>query len=288
MPTVIEDKFNEAMEKKRNNVNSFVWKYPKDRNNENAQKEIRLIDCSEEELKKFHEHCMSMLRNPNKLTPGRYDVLNLIRSQKDKIGAELLLRELEAQNSTFTRFALNDAITEFIEKRKEAGIIINPDTAIFGQYYEEGISSKYSKLNLRVIIEACNDKLGIFDNSHITKSFLLKRGLWLTKEDLKTLKHYMLKEGGRDFKPYEIARRYLNLKDYQQVKCNSRGLNLEELKAMLTLRTEKIKDLTTLQLETLRYKLLIDLERNVLIHIEKWETLANQIEKVSKIKKYNL
>lgn len=287
MTTVLEDKFNEAMEKKKNDINSFVWKYPKDRSKDNEQVEVRLIDCTQEQLKQFYDHCVSMLHNPNRMTPGRYDVLNLIRIQKDKIGAELLLRELE-MNPTFTRFALNDAITEFIENKKNAGIIINPDTAIFGQYYDESLSSKYSKLTLKVIIEACNDKLGIFDNSHITKSFLLKKGVWFTKEDLKELKQYAVKEGIKDFKPYDVARKYLNLKDYQQLKKSSNGLSLQELKCILTLHPDKIKDLSTLQLETLRYKLLIDLEKHVMVHITKWEMLLDQIEKVAKVKKYNL
>lgn len=289
MAAVIGDKLKEALREKENDVNTFVWRYPKDRDNGNAQDEVKLMDCSQEQLQEFYDHCESMLRNNDKLNPGRYNVLALIKSQKDKIGAELLLREMQQANKNFTRYALNEAIIEFIDKNKENGVEINPEVSTFGQYYEYDISTKYNKINLQLILDACNDRLGVFDNSHLTKSFLLKRGVWFDRDDVQKLKTFALKNGINSKTPrLEVARQYLKLKDYQVLKQNSRGLTVEELRLMLILRPSKIKDLTTEQLEILRYKLLLDLERNVRDHIERWETLESQIKKVAKVKKFTI
>lgn len=289
MAAVIGDKLKEALREKENDVNTFVWRYPKDRDNGNAQGEVKLMDCSQEQLQEFYDHCESMLRNNDKLSPGRYNVLALIKSQKDKIGAELLLREMQQANKNFTRYALNEAIIEFIDKNKENGVEINPEVSTFGQYYEYDISTKYNKINLQLILDACNDRLGVFDNSHLTKSFLLKRGVWFDRDDVQKLKTFALKNGINSKTPrLEVARQYLKLKDYQVLKQNSRGLTVEELRLMLILRPSKIKDLTTEQLEILRYKLLLDLERNVRDHIERWETLESQIKKVAKVKKFTI
>ena len=287
MAAVIGDKLKEALREKENDVNTFVWRYPKDRDNGNAQDEVKLMDCSQEQLQEFYDHCESMLRNNDKLSPGRYNVLALIKSQKDKIGAELLLREMQQANKNFTRYALNEAIIEFIDKNKENGVEINPEVSTFGQYYEYDIST--NKINLQLILDACNDRLGVFDNSHLTKSFLLKRGVWFDRDDVQKLKTFALKNGINSKTPrLEVARQYLKLKDYQVLKQNSRGLTVEELRLMLILRPSKIKDLTTEQLEILRYKLLLDLERNVRDHIERWETLESQIKKVAKVKKFTI
>lgn len=288
--TDIRDVFNKAMENKKNDLNTFIWKFPKDRNNKNQQSAVKLMDCSEEELQGFYNHCISMLRNTDKFKPGRYDVLGLIRLQKDRIGAELLMRELEA-DPMFTRFALNDAIMTYIEKMKSNGINIRPEYTTFDNYYEYELSSKYNKLTLKTILEACNDKLGLLDCSHLTKSFILKRGIWIKSKEVKLLTDYAKEnsieiKGDTELMP--IVRSYLKLRDHQVLKPNPKGLSITEMYSALNIRPCKISDLTTEQLKVLRYKLLLDLERNVLVHIEKWETLMQQIEKVAKAKKFNL
>lgn len=289
MAAALGDKLNEALRKKGEDINTFVWKFPKDRENQNSQQCVKLIDCTQEQLQQFYDHCESMLRNDDKLSPGRYNVLALIKSQKDKIGAELLLREMQSEDKNFTRFALSEAINEVIDSNRNKGIIVDAEVSTFGQYVNTPLSTKYNKLSLQLISDACNDKLGVFDNSHITKSFLLKRGVWFDRDDIKTLKTYALKNGiNNTVSKLDIARQYLRLKDYHILKQNSRGLTVEELRQMLILRPAKFADLTTTQLEILRYKVLLDLERNVRDHIEKWEALISQIKKVAKAKKFSL
>lgn len=289
MVAALGDKLNEALRKKGEDINTFVWKFPKDRENQNSQQSVKLVDCSQEQLQQFYDHCESMLRNDDKLSPGRYNVLALIKSQKDKIGAELLLREMQSEDKNFTRFALSEAINEVIDNNRNKGIIVDAEVSTFGQYVNTPLSTKYNKLSLQLISDACNDKLGVFDNSHITKSFLLKRGVWFDRDDIKTLKTYALKNGiNNTVSKLDIAKQYLRLKDYHILKQNSRGLTVEELRQMLILRPAKFADLTTTQLEILRYKVLLDLERNVRDHIEKWEALISQIKKVAKAKKFSL
>lgn len=283
----LRDKLSEALRKKEEDINTYIWKFPRDA--EKPRQQVKLMDCTQEQLQQFYNHCESMLRNTNKLCLGRYNLLVLIKSQKDKIGAELLLREMQEENKHFTRFALNEAIEELIDNNKKKGVIIDTEISTFEQYTSTPLSTKYNKLSLQLIRDACTNRLGVFDNSHITKSFLLKRGLWLSKEDIKKLNEYAVKNKlDDDFKKLDIVKKYLNLRDYHILKRNSRGLSLQELEQMLLLHPCKFTDLNTEQLEILRYKILPDLERNVKDHIERWETLSSQIKKVAKVKKYTL
>lgn len=61
--TEFGNKLQEAIESKNNDINTFVWKY------QNG-KEVKLMDCSREELSKFWVHCNEMLFNNNRYNPG--------------------------------------------------------------------------------------------------------------------------------------------------------------------------------------------------------------------------
>ena len=65
--TVLGDKLQEALN--ANNVNNYVWKGPKGPNG--VQEEVKLMDCSYEQLSKFYQHCMQMLYNTDSKNPGR-------------------------------------------------------------------------------------------------------------------------------------------------------------------------------------------------------------------------
>ena len=103
--TLLKERLLEAQERKENDIKNFTWLYPKDRDNGNVQNEVKLVSCTEEQLKGFYSHCNKMLYNDSKENPGRVNVLKIIQDQITKIGVELMLRDFEAKNENFDRFS---------------------------------------------------------------------------------------------------------------------------------------------------------------------------------------
>ena len=61
------------------------------------------------------------------------------------------------------------------------------------------------------------------------------------------------------------------------------------MRAMLNLKpNKKYMDLTTVQLETLRYKMLFNLEETVKNHISSWEKRMEELELVANYKNFKL
>ena len=53
----MNQEFNEAKKRKEENLNSFVWRFKKEyTDNGPVQNEVKLIDCSLEELKNFYSN----------------------------------------------------------------------------------------------------------------------------------------------------------------------------------------------------------------------------------------
>ena len=78
--TVLGDKLQEALN--ANNVNNYVWKGPKGPNG--VQEEVKLMDCSYEQLSKFYQHCMQMLYNTDSKNPGRRTLMDIVQNQIQK------------------------------------------------------------------------------------------------------------------------------------------------------------------------------------------------------------
>ena len=91
--TVMKDKLIKAVADKKNDINLFVWKFPKKA--DKTQEEIKLVEATPEQLISFYKHCQSMLYSDDKVNPGRYTLLNLINEQRRKCNVELYLRQLE-------------------------------------------------------------------------------------------------------------------------------------------------------------------------------------------------
>ena len=64
-------------------VDSYIWKASKTivDNNTIVQREQKMIEMSEEELRNAYQHCKDMLYNSNNEHPGRYLVLDEIAKQ---------------------------------------------------------------------------------------------------------------------------------------------------------------------------------------------------------------
>ena len=89
----LKEKLTEAINARNNDVKSFVWKLA--RKADGTQEEVRLVDATPEQLQQFFNHCYSMLYSTDKLNPGRYVLLDIIKEQREKCNVELYLRRLK-------------------------------------------------------------------------------------------------------------------------------------------------------------------------------------------------
>lgn len=273
--SVMKEAMNEAMENSK--LNSYVWKGQKeiDANGKYIQSEQRMVDMSEQQLNSAYDHCKTMLFNKDSRNPGRHLVLSLISDQRDRCGAELFLRHIKTEKG-IDRFSLVMPINEFKSNNEELFAQSRPTLdAPF-----QDLPSEFRKVPIDLVLDACIDRLGAFDKKHITRAFILRQGVWLTPAEAKDLVEK--DENNQIIDKLTVIRDRLNIKDIERLSINSRGLNYTELRAMLGIRpNKKYADLTTIQLETLRNRILFVLEEDVKNHISAWENRMSQIEQVA-------
>ena len=284
MSTLMEEKMKEAIDKKQVDINSFIWKGNKtiDSSGKYKQTEKKLTAMSEYEINECYDHCKTMLFNKDIQNPGRYVVLESIAEQKDRIGAELFLRYVE-QKSNLSRFTLLGSINEFLKNNRETLKNYKP---IVGDVFSS-VPSEFTKVPLNLVIDGCLDRLGTFNKKHITRTFILKQGIWLTPSESKEL--IELNSDGTSKDRLEVIRERLNIKEIEKLYINSKGLNYTQMRSMLNIKpNKKYMDLTTSQLETLRYRILFNLEETVKEHISAWERRMEEIEMVANYKGFKI
>ena len=178
---MFREKLASAIDRKNNDINSFIWKGRKQEvNGALVQEEKRLVDCTEEELRGFYAHCDSMLYNTNKDYPGRYVLLDIIKDQRQRCNAELFLRWLE-QEQHMPRFKFLEALVSFLDINKDG---IDPkEYPIEGTMC--GCPKEFGDIPTETVREGCLDRLGKFNKQHITLTFILKQGLWFTAQESK-------------------------------------------------------------------------------------------------------
>lgn len=265
-------------------LNSYIWKSNKtvDTEGKYVQSEFRMVDMSEKELNNAYNHCKTMLFNKDPQNPGRYLVLNIISDQRNRCGAELFLRYAE-QKMDSSRVSLISAINEFKQNNRKQLAGIRPTINIVFSNLPEG----YDTVPLDLVLDGCLDRLGALNKKHITRTFILRQGVWLTPDEAKDLTEYDYNNEVID--KIHVIRERLGVKDVEKLSINSKGLSYTELRSMMMLKpNKKYRDLTTAQLETLRNKILYILEETVRNHIDAWEERMIQIEAVSKAKSYKL
>lgn len=275
----IKDALTAAMEAKTNDVKSFVWKLA--RNKETGeQQEIKLIDATEEQLNQFYNHCMSMLYSEDRLNPGRYTLLNIIKEQRDKCNTELFLRKLEkgsicSDGKSYPRYLYLQDLRTFIDMNKNqfpTKELKNISIATI----TPGIPREFERISIERVITACLDGMGMFDNKHITFSFILNLGVYLTPEEMREFTEK--DKDGKIRSRLDVVKERLNMNSSVYLKVKPSGLSFTELRAMIGLKTKKYSELTTDQLVTLRNKVLFKLENEVKEHIEGWEERIRQIK----------
>lgn len=282
--TIIRERLEEAMASKKTDVKNFIWKgEKKEINGVMTQEEIRLIDADEKQLKKFYNHCMSMLYNQDKQNPGRYLLLDIIKDQIARCNCELFLRWLEQEKGK-PRFTFLSDIRTILDNNKNSIPDANniPISTIVG-----GCPDEFKEIPISLIIDGCIDRLGYFNKQHITLSFILKQGLWFTQQELKDLTEK--NEDGTTKDRVEVVKEKLGLtKPGINLYITPKGLNFAQLKAMISLRSKKYSELTTDQLKTLRNIILFALSDEVRFHINQWEARISQLQEVAKLKDITL
>nr|DAT77788.1 MAG TPA: hypothetical protein [Caudoviricetes sp.] len=280
--TVMREKLMEAIEAKNNDTKSFVWKLA--RKADGTQEEIRLLDASEEQLNTFYKHCKSMLYSEDKLNPGRYVLLKIIEEQRKKCNVELFLRKLESgsicsDNKPYPRHLYIQDIRSYMNTHKE-DFPSNELKDISISSISGGLPREFGRISIDEVLNGCLDQLGYFDNKHITFSFILNMGVYLTPEEMKEFD--VKDKDGNTRSKLEVIKERLGIKPSVRLTVKPTGLNYSELRAMVNLKSKKYSDLTTDQLTVLRNKVLFRLENEVLFHIEQWEERMRQIELVAK------
>ena len=271
---LMKERLLEAFERKENDVNSFVWKGKKSKS---GQAEVKMMDCTPEELRSFYKHCESMLNSTDRKNPGRNVVYNQIQNQKDRCTTELFLRWLNSERN-ISKYAFLNSIREFLENNPQIDQKEDKMSKVIS-----GCPQEFMELPISLVLDGCLDCLGVFNKHHITLSFILEQGVWLSSEESKQMK----KEGYTDSAKYiidQINTKTSN-KNISTVKVTSRGgIILKEVFSMIALKNKKYSEMDTFQIETLRNKMLSRLEKKVKNQAEQWKKRMIQIEKVLEAK----
>jgi len=283
MTSEFGEKLIAAYEEHKTNINNFVWKGPKIKNANDVfeQEEFRLVDASDAQLDKCYKHCKTMLFNDDYKHPGRVNLLKLIHDQRNRCGVELFLRDSEKKGSH--RFTIVEALRSAISNRNLS--TIEADALTVGDLVTA--SSDFNSLPAKLVIEGGLDKLGRFDRTHITLTFILEQGLWFTKEENVTFKD-LFKPGFTKLDKLKAIKEKLNLPKDCKLWFNPQGLSFSQLKSILSLRSKKYSELSLEQLNTLRNSLLFALEDKVNLHIAQWNDRIGQIETVAAARGYSL
>lgn len=279
----MREKLSEAIEASKNDVKSFVWKLARNKQT-GEQEEIRLVDATDEQLNTFYNHCMSMLYSKDKLNPGRYTLLDIIKDQRAKCNVELFLRDLEsgrltADGKPYPRYLYWQDCLDYMNKNKEY-FPSDKLKEISVSAFSSNLPREYTRISVDLVRDACLAQLGTFDSKHITFSFILNMGVFLTPAEMKELDEKDAE--GKTRSKLEVLKERLNIKPSVRLMVKPSGLNFTELRAMIKLSNKSYSTMSTDQLITLRNKVLFKLEDEVKYHVQSWEDRVRQLELVAK------
>ena len=291
--TVLGDTLKKAIESKKNDYSSFVWKGEKRKDGDKyVQDNEKIANMSPERLTECYNHCKRMLYNEDPKHLGRYNVLDEVTEQINKCNVELFLRYCE---NTYLkremaiptpRFRMMLNIRAFMmnsEKEAETKGISIDWSNVSITHLGEDIPAEFREISISDVLEGCTDTLKAFNKQHLTMSFITKMGLWFTKAEENELK------ANSNQDRLKLAKERLHLPSKLILRFSEKGLSYHEMRAMLTLpKKQKYSDMTTEQLVTLRNKVLLRLSREVDGHIFSWNRLQKQIELVAKSKGIDL
>lgn len=274
-------------------IESYKWK---DRrltaNRLEKAVEYRMIDMADYELQQAYNHCKHMLYNNDPANPGRMLVLDMISQQLEYCGAELALRWFKSlTDSNGNLLYSDDSLLTDIR-----GWLSTVDDSDKSKTYRlqdfVKVHPDYRGVSIDALIKACRDNLGFIDLSKISFSFIFRLGIYFTPDELKEMDNYTCGRGLQE--KFDVLKYQLGLKEDTVLKAHPNGLTEQQFRDMIHLKKFKgytkckYSELSTGQLETLRKKVLYELEDEVLFQVNIWTTLMKQIKEVVEYKGYTL
>lgn len=281
--TVLGDKLREALNDKANDVNSYVWKGPKVNG---VQEEIKLVDADYDQLKRFYNHCEQMLYNSDTKNPGRLTLLDIVSDQIQRCRAELLIRWLRAEKQYTNTCCLED-LRITIKNNKE--ILTNETIKVYpiGNILN-GIPVEFREVPVSLVMDACLDSLGLFDNSHLTLNFIVKMGLWFTQQEMQKDLYRKDPVTGKAVNRLLVVSKELRLNPSISLKICDTGLSYAEFRSMCRLKRDKYANLTSDQLRLLSSKVLYRFQNQCESQAKQWKDKMEEIKKVAELKGWDI
>lgn len=281
--TVLGDKLQEALDVKKEDVNSYVWKGPRVNG---VQEEFKLIDADYDTLKKWYNRCITMLNNTDVHTPGRLVLINIIDDQIARCRAELLMRWLRKKKQ-YTNIKCLQDLRQIIANNKE---ILTPETIKTYPICEvmSGLPIEFQTVSVGKVLDACMDLLGVFDCSHVTRNFIIKMGLWFTPQELQNELCQRDPNTGKPRNRLEVVREILKVDPAIRLRISETGLTFNEFKAIFNIQKDKYSSYSSEQLNVLANKILYRLQNQCEEQAKQWQDKANEIAKVANIKGWDV
>ena len=281
--TVLGDKLQEALDVKKEDVNSYVWKGPRVNG---VQEEFKLIDADYDTLKKWYNRCITMLNNTDVHTPGRLVLVNIIDDQIARCRAELLMRWLRKEKQ-YTNIKCLQDLRQIIANNKE---ILTPETIKTYPICEvmSGLPIEFQTVSVGKVLDACMDLLGVFDCSHVTRNFIVKMGLWFTPQELQNELCQRDPNTGKPRNRLEVVREILKVDPAIRLLISETVLTFNEFKAIFNIQKDKYSSYSSEQLNVLANKILYRLQNQCEEQAKQWQDKANEIAKVANIKGWDV
>lgn len=275
MNTEFGAKLKEAITAKDNDINNLVWK-------DKTGATVRLMDLTQNELKRYHRHCEQMLTNRDIYKPGKLVIRENIQKCWDSCNAELFVRYLLHECDTDIRTTKD--LLDFVNMQRNNNNVSVEDSI---SVLFTGLPPIYEKITVGKLMDVCFDKLDVLNKKMITDKFIIAQGIWLTDEEKKDLTE--LEESGKARNRMEVIKERLCLNPDIKLRICPTGLTFAEFRALIQLSDlPKISSLSTIALKTLRDKILLLLDNDLDYHINKWLKIKKDIERVAEYKNWNL
>lgn len=288
--TVLGDTITKQLEEKANDINSFVWKGPKDK--DGYQEEIRLVDADFYQLQRFYNHCMEMLHNKDRKNPGRLTLLDIVRDQIQRCRAELLVRWLRSEKQYTATNCLED-LRNIISNNRDTYTQEAIKTKRISEVMN-GLPLEFERIPISLVMDACLDSLGICDTSHVTLNFIVKMGLWFTPQEMqKPLKDGGLYEKdlatGKTMDRLDVISKNLRIPEGIQLRIDKNtGLSFAEFRSMYKLKKDKYSNLTSDQLRLLSNKILYRFQDQCEAQARQWQEKIEEIIRVAESKGWDV
>lgn len=189
----------------------------------------------------------------------------------------------ECDTTLKTRKDILDCINSYKEQTEDNIL----DQSI--SYIFNGVSPMFEKVTIRRLLDACFDKLEVFNRKIITDKFLLSQGIWLTHQEKVDLTEK--DEHGKIRNKKEVICERLSLKEnfQKQLRFTTTGFTYSEFRSIVQMpMLAKISALPTNTLVTLRDKVILLLDNELDYHINKWNKLLKNIVEVADKRKIPL